>query len=130
MNYISKITPNADQIAISASALCAIHCLCLPLLLGVFPALSSSIFGQEAFHQLLLWLVIPLSLFSLTLGCKRHKNKLVAVLGLIGIAILYFTAAFGHDLLGEFYERVATLIGASAIAAAHIRNFSLRRQAD
>ena len=130
MIHISKITPSADRIAISASALCAIHCLCLPLLLGVFPAVGSSIFGQESFHQLLLWLVIPLSLFSLTLGCKRHKNGLVAVLGVIGIAILYLTATLGHDLLGEFYERVATLIGASAIAAAHMRNYSLRKQTD
>ena len=129
MTSVSKVHPNLDRLAISTSAVCAIHCLCLPLLLGLFPALSSSIFGQEAFHQLLLWLIIPLSLFSLTLGCKRHKSKSVAVMGLIGLAILLFTAILGHDFLGEFYERVATLIGASAIATAHVQNFRLAKQA-
>jgi len=130
MNLITKISPIFDRFAISASAICAIHCLTLPLLLAVFPALGASIFGQEAFHQLLLWLIIPLSLFSLTLGCKRHKDLYVALLGVIGITILILTATLGHDVLGEFYERVATLIGAAAIATAHIRNFSLCRRAD
>lgn len=128
MSPLSKIISNVDQWAISTSAICAVHCLCLPLLLGVFPALSTSIFGQEGFHKLLIWLIIPLSLFSLTLGCKRHRKPFVALLGLMGVMILFLTAFLGHVLLGEFYERLATLVGASAIAAAHVRNFILCRQ--
>jgi len=130
VHYLSKLSPNLDRFAISASAICAIHCLSLPLFLAIFPALSTSIFGQESFHQLLLWFVIPLSLISLTLGCKRHKNRFVALLGMMGISILFLTATVGHDLLGEFYERVATLLGTAAIAAAHIRNYRLCRKSD
>ena len=117
-----------DKFAVSTSAICAIHCLCLPLMLAVFPALSTSIFGQEQFHVLLLWLVIPMSLVSLSLGCKRHKSRFVAFFGLTGLLVLLLTAMLGHDLLGEIGERVATLIGASAIAAGHLQNYRLCRK--
>ena len=128
MATISSYTPTLDKYAISTSAFCAVHCLCLPLLLGVFPVLSTTVIGQESFHVLLLWLVIPLSIISLSLGCKRHKNWFVALSGLTGLVVLIFTATAGHDVLGETGERVATLIGASAIAVAHVRNYVLCRQ--
>ena len=128
MTSLSRFTPMLDKYAISASAICAMHCLCLPLLLGFFPALSTTIFGQEMFHQLLIWLVIPLSLISLSLGCKRHKSWFVAMSGLAGMIVLIFTATLGHDVLGENGERVATLFGATLIAVGHLRNFTLCRQ--
>ncbi len=130
MFNISSITPVLDKYAISTSALCAVHCLCLPLMLGLFPALSTSIFGQELFHVLLLWLVIPLSLVSLTLGCKGHKNWYVALFGAAGLMVLILTATLGHDVIGESGERIATLLGAVLIAAGHLGNYSLCRQAE
>ena len=129
MNAISKYTPSLDKLAVSASALCAIHCLSLPLLLTVFPAIGATIFGQESFHELLLWLVIPTSIVALTLGCQQHKDTLVLVLGLTGLAILIAAATLGHDVLGEGGERIATLVGASAIATGHFRNYTLCRRA-
>ncbi len=125
----SSYTFYLDKIAITTSAVCAFHCVTLPLLLGISPALGATIFGQEDFHTWLLWLVIPLSLVSLTLGCRSHKDWMVAGLGLAGLAILIMTATLGHDILGELGERIATLIGASAIAAGHLRNYSLCRRA-
>ena len=117
-----------DKFAVSTSAICAIHCLFLPVLLSVFPALGTTIFGQESFHTLLLLLVIPLSLVALTMGCKQHKNWSVAIFGLIGITILILTAAFGHDWFGHDGERIATLIGVCAIAAGHLLNYKLCRR--
>ncbi len=124
-----KHTGSLDTLAISTSAICAVHCLCLPLLLGVYPALGATVFGKEAFHVWLLWLVIPFSVISLLMGCKAHKDRWVAGLGLAGLATLIVTATLGHAGLGEAGERVATLIGASAIAASHMRNFMLCRRA-
>jgi|TARA_B110000467_G_scaffold94888_1_gene85774 hypothetical protein len=130
MNALSRHTPLLDKFAVTTSALCAVHCLGLPVLLSVFPAVAASIFGQELFHVLLLWLVIPLSLVALTLGCRKHKSLQVAVMGLIGLTFLIIAATLGHDLLGEAGERIATLIGAVAIAAGHMRNYALCRRVD
>jgi len=128
MNAFSNVTPVLDKLAISTSAICAIHCLSLPLLLGVFPALGATLFGEEAFHVLLLWLVIPLSLVALTMGCWKHKDRWVAVAGFVGLSALIFAASFGHDVLGEAGERIATLLGAVAIAVGHLRNYTLCRR--
>ncbi len=85
-------------------------------------------FGQESFHVLLLWFVIPLSLVALTMGCRSHKDILVAILGLGGLVAMVAAAVLGHDRLGESGERILTLIGAGAIAVGHIRNFVLCRR--
>ena len=127
MKTISAYTPWLDKLAVSTSALCAIHCLSLPLLLGFLPALGTTIFGQESFHTMLLWLVIPLSLVALSMGCRKHKDLRVLLMGVAGLAVLIAAALMGHDLLGETGERVMTLIGASAIAVGHLRNYSLCR---
>jgi hypothetical protein len=43
---------------------------------------------------------------------------------------LVFAALAGHALLGENGERVTTLLGATFIALAHIRNYKLCRSLD
>ena len=108
--------------------LCTIHCLFLPVILVVFPALGATLFGEELFHVLLLWLVIPLSVIALSLGCRRHKDRLVAAIGLVGLTFLVVAASLGHDFLGETNERILTIIGAAVIAMGHLRNYSLCRR--
>ena len=120
----------ADKFAVSTSTICALHCIGLPFMISVFPAVGTSFFSDEAFHILLLWAVIPLSAFGLVLGCKRHKEYSVLRTGIFGVALLVFAALAGHDLVGETGERVITLIGAGVIAWAHIRNYRLCRSSD
>ena len=122
-------TPVLDKFAVSASTFCVIHCLSLPLILSLFPTLGATIFGQESFHVLLLFFVIPLSLVALTIGCKQHKSWFVASMGLIGLSVLIFTGFYGHDVLGHEGERNATLVGAFIIAVGHLWNYALCRQA-
>ena len=119
-----KLTSVLDKLAISTSTVCAVHCLALPIIIAVFPALGVTIFGDEKFHEILLWLVVPMTLISLTLGCKKHKDTITAVLGIAGLAVLIFTAIMGHDGLSELTERLLTVIGATIIAIAHLKNFS------
>ena len=128
MRDLSTYVPTLDKIAISTSTLCALHCLFLPLVLAVFPAVGASIFGQEDFHVLLLWLVIPLSAVALSMGCYRHKSRLVLFMGIIGLGMLIFAASLGHDYLGEAGERMATVAGALFIGIGHFRNFVLCRR--
>ncbi len=130
MIKIAKYTPVLDKFAVSTSAICAVHCLCLPLLLGFFPALGASLFGQETFHVILLWLVIPLSCVALTLGCRKHRSLSVALIGLVGLTLLIIAASLGHGILGEVGERIFTLMGALLIAVGHVRNYTLCRRVE
>ena len=74
-----------DKFAVSTSTVCGIHCLSLPLVLGVFPAIGTTLLGGEAFHVWLLWAVIPLSLLALSLGCQKHKYISVLAIDLVGL---------------------------------------------
>lgn len=126
-----SITPSQwlDRLAVSVSSLCALHCLTLPLMLVLAPALGASFVGDEAFHRSLLLLVIPLSLVALWLGCRQHKDNWVWAYGALGLSIMVFAAFWGHDLVGESGEKILTLIGAATLAAGHIRNHALCRKA-
>ena len=67
--------------------------------------------------------------FALSMGCRSHKNWLVALLGLAGLSLLVTAVGLGHDFLGEDGERLATLLGAILISCGHIRNYMLCRRA-
>jgi len=117
-----------DKSAIGLSLLCAVHCLALPLLAVLGPALTGYFVFEESFHRWLVVVVLPLSLVSLWMGCRHHKKIGVVALGVAGLMVLITAALAGHDLLGEWGEKIATLFGASLVALSHIRNFQLCRE--
>ena len=94
------------------------------------PSLAALPFGDENFHRGLVFLVLPLSFLALTLGCRRHRQWLVFCVGVMGVSILFVTALFGHDLMGEFLEKAATVIGSSLVIVGHLLNFRLCREVD
>jgi hypothetical protein len=120
---INSIAPFLDSASIGLSAICAIHCLTLPIALAMIPSLALLSVGDESFHQWLIVIVLPTSLFALTMGCRRHRNWQVLAWGLAGLSLLSLTAALGHDLLGEQLERSLVLAGAILVATSHLKNF-------
>ncbi|REL36286.1 MerC domain-containing protein [Thalassotalea euphylliae] len=120
----------ADKLAISLSMLCVLHCLALPLLLVIVPSLAVLPMAQESFHFWMVMAVLPTSIYALTLGCKKHRNYTVVSYGLAGLATLLAAALFGEHLLGEMGEKLLTTVGATIIAVAHVKNFSLCRSHD
>ena len=115
----------ADKTAIALSLMCAIHCLALPVLVATLPVLTSLNLTDEAFHTWLLYGVIPTSIIALFLGCKKHCQFKVGILGSIGLIILIASATFVSDLFGETGEKAFTLLGATLIAASHFTNHRL-----
>ena len=122
---ITSVTALMDRAAIGLSALCAIHCLALPVALVLLPSIASLPIADEHFHLSLVFVVIPTSVCALTLGCRRHGHMRVVVWGLSGISVLGFAAIFGHDLLNATSERILTLIGAAFVVIGHVQNFKL-----
>jgi len=119
-----------DKISIALSALCAVHCLVLPVLAGILPALAAATASHAHFHVLMLLLVIPLSGLALGAGWLRHRDAIVLTLGLCGMGLMIFAATVGHDLLGHDGERWATLAGSFILATGHFRNFRRCRPSD
>ncbi|MEP1445747.1 MAG: MerC domain-containing protein [Paraglaciecola sp.] len=117
-----------DRLSISASTVCAIHCAAMPTILALFPTLSFLPSDDHAFHEALVWLIVPMSLLAVFMGCKKHKDKAVLIGILSGLTLLVSTAFFAHDLVGEVGEKVATVVATFILAIAHWRNYSLCRK--
>ena len=128
MNQIFT-TEAGDKAAIGLSFACALHCLVVPFFLAIFPFSALSGLGDERIHLSLLALIIPISVFSLTLGCRVHRNLTVVAVGVTGICILCFSALLAHDMGGESLEAAGTLLGSGIVALSHALNFKSCRAA-
>ena len=114
-----------DKAAISLSLLCAVHCLAFPTLVILLPSLAALPLEDEAFHLWMVIVVIPISAYALTMGCKKHKRYRVALLGTLGLTILAGAAFIGEETLGETWEKTLTVIGATIIVLGHFWNYRL-----
>ena len=120
----------SDKLAISLSVLCTFHCLALPSLLVLMPSFFANTLGSEAFHLWMILLVIPVSLYAMTLGCQQHKKT--AVLFACGLGLLLLLAAlFGEDHFGELGEKLLTTLGSACLFFGHLLNYRLcQKKAD
>ena len=120
----------ADGVGIVGSAVCALHCVAAPVFLVAGTALPASFLADESFHRALLWVILPAAVVAFGLGCRRHKDRGVLLLGALGFLGLASSAVWLHDLVGEMGERAATVGSASLLIAAHVRNFRRCRSED
>ena len=125
---MKNIQTVSDKTAISLSIVCALHCLALPSLLVILPSLTALNLADEMVHIWMLVAVIPISIYALTMGCRKHKRLSIMLLGLVGLAVLIAAALLGHGILGEAGEKAVVTTGAFIIAVSHWQNHQLCRR--
>ena len=119
-----------DKLAVSLSLACGVHCFLAPVLVALLPSLKAlSITQSPDFHFWMLFCVLPTSMYTLTMGCQKHKRFSFLVFGFLGLGIVTFAAIWGHDLFGCKVEKYITLLGSSIICLAHFRNYLECRKA-
>ena len=121
-------SPFADWVeraAAGASFLCLIHCIGLPVLFAVLPALSTLIPLPETFHLWMLAFAVPASTAALVGGYARHKRIFPPLLGGIGLLLLAAGALLWSR---EALDTIATLAGALCLMFAHLANWRLRHR--
>lgn len=112
-----------DQIAITLSAVCIVHCLAVPLVVAVLPIAAVS-FGDEAhFHGLMLWLVVPTSVLGFGLGYRIHGRAGLVALGALGVAVIGGASIWGHAVWPEWLEITISVLGSLTLGYAHWQNF-------
>jgi hypothetical protein len=119
-----------DVMGVGLSFACLVHCLALPLLLLLAPALSAWLSLPEAFHAAILLLAAPAALAAMSAGWRRHRRAGPALLAAGGLGLLVLGLAGHEGWLGtldpEAADRWFTSIGAIGLAAAHLANWRLR----
>ncbi len=124
---MNKLQQNSDKTAMGLSFLCALHCLALPFAIILVPSLAALPLADEAFHVWMVFVVLPVSIYALTIGIKGHKHYRVLLIGGAGLAILTVAAFWGHDLFGHGVEKAMTLLGAALIAYSHYWTIALAK---
>ena len=134
-----------DSLAISMSIICAVHCLLTPLLVILFPILTTTFWVDQDFHLWMLFFVLPTTTLAVFLGCRRHKDKFVMGLSSIGLACLFavslyesfFLLQHGSECLhctqGDYSRHFTAktyfnIFGGVLLASAHVRNYRLCRR--
>ena len=112
-----------DKSAIGLSVVCAVHCVALPIALFMLPSLAGLWFVDESFHVMLIFMVLPISIAAVYLGCKQHRSLRVFAFAFLGLVLLFLAVVLGHDRLGELGEKALTVVGAALLTVGHIKNF-------
>ncbi|TNE39868.1 MAG: MerC domain-containing protein [Sphingomonadales bacterium] len=106
-----------DRVAIGLSTLCAVHCVATVVLLGALSSLGH-LFTAPIIHEVGLVLAIVIGALALGAGIRRHRLLMPSIAGGIGLLVMA-TALFVPHGLGE---AIATIIGVSMVAVAHLLN--------
>ena len=125
---VTRVQALLDGSAVFISAVCAVHCLALPALLVLFPLLGGTIMADEAFHAVLLWVILPTSILAVGLAMFRHRDWIVLALVGIGLAILVGAALWAHDHAEAWVDVAMSITGGMILAVGHIRNFMICRR--
>ena len=139
-----------DKLAISMSVICAVHCLVTPLIVTLLPIISTTFWVHENFHLWMVFLVVPTTTAAVFMGCRKHKDKPVAILSALGMAFIVFVAIYQYSFyaanpdldcracpsctqlgLGSFFNVTTVLnsVGGLFLDSAHFRNYKLCRKA-
>jgi hypothetical protein len=118
---LNRMVGVADYFGMTASTLCLLHCLGLPLLLSVFPLFGLAL-GDEVVHQYMAVMVTLPVVFALIPGFVVHRRWLVLILGGFGLACFIAAVLFIEPLYGETAETVLAMIGGAHLFVAHLKN--------
>lgn len=110
-----------DKLGITATSLCALHCILLPVLLPALPLLGLSFLADHIWEHVFLMVTAVLGTIALFSGFKRYHRRLYPFyLLFLGVAIYWQK----HDFSPEVQPFII-LIGGSLIVAAHFINLKL-----
>ena len=125
-----KTQQTTDKFAITLSLVCVVHCFFFPafvIFTSGFISLSSD---NEFVHKLLVFTAVPLSIFALTLGYKNHQSIAPIPIGILGLLIFISAVILGEDNIGEFGEKMLTLLGSMLVAYSHFKNYKICKNLD
>ena len=121
-----RLSTGGDRAAIALAALCAVHCLALPLIVPLLPWLALLTEHDQAVHRWLLLAIVPVSAYALMRGWSGHRRLGIVLLG--GAAMGLLVAAPFAEFLPQGWEAILTLCGSAILSFSHLLNLQTLRQ--
>jgi hypothetical protein len=112
-----------DGAGIAISVLCLLHCLALPILVALVPAIDAylPVKDDHVVHVWLLAIAAPVSIAALGLGARSLGVGRWLALGSLGLAAMLLGVVYPFAAAGE---RIVTAVGVTLLAAAHFGNWT------
>ena len=131
LNIFRNLRFNLDRVGFCMSSLCAVHCICLPILIVIMPFLA----GTWLVNRELEW-VFAICSVLFAIGCsafssRLHKKYWLPIIAFFGGIILlgaHYTApdiCCSEDLSWPHF--MGTALGGSLLASTHFINISLSK---
>jgi hypothetical protein len=119
MNF-QKTSSRLDNIGITASTLCAIHCAVVPVLFTSLPLLGLGFLANAWVEWGMIILALTIGVYSIGLSYLRtHRRRLPLILLTAG----FITIILGHIFVSGWSEMVVVPAGGLLIATAHFVNY-------
>lgn len=113
-----------DRLGAGLGIACAIHCLAMPLLIGVLPFLGLTWLASETMESWFAAVLIMTALIGVLWGMKRHGSLRVIATFVVAAALVGAGQAFhGEDQVGH----ILTVLGSFTIAGGHLLNAHLSK---
>src|ERR1700712_4534815 len=116
----SKVTAKLDNLGMTASALCAIHCAIVPLVLTSLPLIGLGFLANPLVEWTMIILALVLGISSIGSSYFNTHHRLMPLMLLILGFIIIIT---GHTFIKNWVEGIVVPIGGFTIAAAHYINY-------
>ena len=116
-----------DNLGITISSVCAIHCVLLPAIFIIAPY---SFLASHEFHEALIYFILPCAAVAFILGCRKHGDVKVALMGTLGVILLASSLLF-HEIFHaeehseELITVLITIAGSVMLILSHLRNRKL-----
>ncbi|MXP26282.1 MerC family mercury resistance protein [Altererythrobacter indicus] len=119
----NRATDLVEGTALTASFLCLIHCLALPLLLLILPGILGAFAASKGFHMAAFALVAPAAFCAFWLGYRHHRVVAPGLTGMVGVLCIGAALLPGVSHAGE---TMLTVVGSLFLVAGHLWNWRKR----
>lgn len=123
----SKLIAALDVAGMTASTLCLIHCLAMPIIIALIPAFAAQLFESEWFHVVLAFAVLVFCLLAFIPGYTRHGDKRLIWIGAVGLSFVFF-ATFVARYWSESAEIGLVTVGNLVLVGGHLLNRKLTQK--
>jgi uncharacterized membrane protein YjjP (DUF1212 family) len=102
---------------------------------AIFIIAPYSFLASHEFHEALIYFILPCAAIAFILGCRKHGDIKVAIMGTLGVMLLASSLLF-HDIFHteehseELITVLITIAGSVMLILSHLRNRKLCLQED
>ncbi len=111
-----------DKLGMILSIGCMIHCMLMPIMLPLLPAIGFAFGHDYQFHLVLAFIIGAIAIVALIFGHRKHGMGTPFVIAIPGIILLFAMAYSEYLGVNSAIVTIVTVEGSLLIAVAHYFN--------